>query len=383
MLALPAFIVVISVIIVFHELGHYWVARLFKTKIDAFSIGFGPRLFGWIDKVGTEWKICLLPIGGYVKFHGDASAASVPDREKLDELKRAMAAEGTDPHSILHFKPLYQRALVVFAGPFANFVLALVLLTGFLSLVGEPYQPIIVNRVMPDSPAQAAGIKAGDQIVAANGWKLFTNNDLVMHVSLAANTPLTLDILRDGHKMDLTVKPASRMITLDNMGRSEKMRGGRIGIEMKMPTEASLITYHHGPFSAAKRGVDIISTLVRSTFWYLGDLVTGQAAPNMLGGPLRIAQMSGEVAQTGVVNLIAYIALISVSVGMVNLFPIPILDGGHLLFYAIEAIQGRPLSHRVQEIGFRIGLAVLALIFIFVTWNDILYLLPGRHPGAP
>ena len=383
MLAVPAFLVVISIIIVFHELGHYWVARWFGTKIDAFSIGFGPRLVHWVDKLGTEWKICALPVGGYVKFHGDASAASVPDREKLDELKREIAKEGVDPHSILHFKPLYQRALIVFAGPFANFVLALVLLTGFFSIVGEPTYPVVVKRVMDDTPAAAAGLKAGDQILSVDGWHLYTAMDLVMHVSMSANTALTLEVRREEREFPVTLRPASKTISLNGMDGVVKMRGGQIGIEMSAPT--AITVYHHNPISAAMRGTEQVLVNIQTTFWYLGDVISGHAAPNMLGGPLRIAKYSGDAAAMGLPALIIFIAAISVSVGMINLFPIPVLDGGHLLFYAIEAIQGRPLSHRVQEIGFRIGLALLAALFIFVTWNDIIYLLPGSHagPGSP
>ena len=178
MYTLPAFLVVISIIVVIHELGHYWMARLFGTKIDAFSIGFGPKLFGWTDRRGTEWKVCLLPLGGFVKFHGDENAASVPDREQLEDIRNQMRAEGQDPHQVFHLKPLYQRALIVFAGPLANFILAIALFAGFFTLVGEPLQKVYIESVQPGSPAEEAGLLADDRITAINGWRVFSVPDL-------------------------------------------------------------------------------------------------------------------------------------------------------------------------------------------------------------
>lgn len=386
LIAIPAFLVVISVVIVFHELGHYWVARIFGTKIDAFSIGFGPQIFGWLDRLGTRWKICALPLGGYVKFHGDVDAASAPDQEKLEQIKQQISAEGIDPQSILHFKPVWQRALIVFAGPFANFVLALLLLTGFFTIVGEPTYPVIVDKVMAGSPAQRAGLQPGDQIESINGWQIYTNFDLVMHISMSANHKVSLVVRRGGQDMTIVVTPAPRTITVQGLDGPQQAWGGQIGIEMHLPTDKNAITtFRHSPLSAAIRGTEQVIMNFQATFWYLGDLIGGHRAPAAPAGVLRIAKYSGQVAATGLPNLVAFIALISMSVGTINLFPIPVLDGGHLLFYAIEAIQGRPLSHRVQEIGYRIGLALIVALFIFVTWNDIIYLLPGSQskPGSP
>jgi len=384
LIAIPAFLVVISIVIVFHELGHYWVARLFKTKIDAFSIGFGPRLFGWVDRLGTEWKVCALPLGGYVKFHGDAHAASAPDRERLEEIKQKIRSEGVDPHSILHFKPVWQRALVVFAGPFANFVLALVLLTGIYSILGEPSYPVIIAKVLPNTPAQAAGLQPGDQIIAISGWKVYSFTDVTMQVSTSPGKSLTFAIKRGNAVFDRVIKLQPKQITYDEFGRQRVMRGGQLGIERTEITQAQVTMVHHDPITAAARGIEFIVLNLRATYWYLGDVLAGRSAPDQLGGTVRIAAYSGKMASSGPFAFTIFIAFISVCVGVINLFPIPVLDGGHLLFYAIEAIQGRPLSHQVQEIGFRIGLVLIVALFIFVTWNDIIYLLPGSSkPGSP
>ena len=381
LIAIPAFVVVISIVIVFHELGHYWVARIFRTKIDAFSIGFGPQILGWTDRLGTQWKICALPLGGYVKFHGDAHAASAPDKEKLEEIKKQISAEGVDPHSILHFKPVWQRALVVFAGPFANFVLALILLTCFFSFVGEPSYNVFVESVQPNTPAERAGVKAGDQILAINGWKVLSFGDVINEVRSSPRKALEFRMRRGEQVLNIKITPEARMLPYQDGNRTRYARMGLIGIVRAEPKDAKI--YHHDLLSAAGRGYELMVLNVTGTFYYLGDVITGQSKPDQLGGPIRIARYSGEMASSGFAPFIIFIALISVSVGMINLFPIPVLDGGHLLFYAIEAIQGRPLSHRVQEIGFRIGLALIVALFIFVTWNDIIYLLPGSQskPG--
>ena len=383
MLAIPAFLVVISIVIVFHELGHYWVARIFGTKIDAFSIGFGPKLFGWTDRHGTSWKICVLPLGGYVKFHGDAHAASAPDREKLKEIEQQIRSEGTDPRSIIHFKPVWQRALIVFAGPFANFVLALVLLTGFFSFFGEPYYDVVISQVQPGTPAERVGLKPGDQVLAINGWKVYSFGDLTNEVRSSPKKPLDFEIKRGSQIFHVKITPEARMLAYPDGTRTRYARMGLVGIVRADPKNVAI--HHHDLLSAAARGYELMALDISGTFNYLSDVITGQSAPDQLGGPIRIAKYSGEVASSGFAPFIIFIALISVSVGMINLFPIPILDGGHLLFYAIEAIQGRPLSHRVQEIGFRIGLALIVALFIFVTWNDIIYLLPGSQskPGSP
>ena len=375
---LPAFVVVISIIVVIHELGHYWMGRLFNAKIDVFSIGMGPELFGWNDKLGTRWKVCALPVGGYVKFHGDENAASVPDFEELDNIRDRMMSEGQDPNRIFHLKPLYQRALIILAGPLANFVLAIALFAGFYTIIGEPLHDVIVEELVEESPAEKAGVLPGDQIIAIDGWKIFSFGDLKNQVSSASDKSLRFTISRSGESLDLMITPVrTEMEYEDQRGVKRVLPQGLIGIRSKQVDPADVETFHHSLWSALTRGYQQTVWAIDRTFHYLGGIIVGREKADQLGGPLRIAQMSGEVAQMGLDKLVIFISFVSISVGLVNLFPIPILDGGHLLFYGIEAIQGRPLSHRVQEFGFRIGLIVLALVFIFVTWNDIQFLWPG------
>ncbi len=376
--SLASFLLLISIIVVFHELGHYWIGRLVGANVDAFSIGFGPKLFGWTDRLGTQWKVCLLPLGGYVKFSGDANSASLPDREEIERLRAKMIADGIDPKRIFQLKPIWQRFIVVLAGPVANFVLAMAIFIGVFSLVGERLEPVTVDQVVAGSRAESAGLKAGDRIVAIDGWKLYSRADLFIQVSSAPNEPLVFTVERSGQTFKVTISPEAKMLKADG-DTGPATRGGQIGIMMRKPD--SSVIYHHGPISAAARGYHLTTLNIDRTFHYLKEVVTGRTTADQLRGPVGIAVASGEVAKTGPVGFLMFIALVSVSVGMVNLFPVPVLDGGHLLFYAIEAIQGRPLSHRLQEIGFRIGLALLALLFVFVTWNDVLYHLP--RAGGP
>jgi regulator of sigma E protease len=379
LISISAFLVLISIIVVFHELGHYWVGRLLGTDIEAFSIGFGPRLFGWTDRLGTQWKVCLLPLGGYVKFRGDANSASLPDQQEVERLRSQMVAEGVDPHRIFQLKPLIQRVLIVVAGPVANFVLAMVVFMGVFSIAGEGTYPVKIEKVLVGTPAEAAGLRTGDQLVAIDGWKVYSWQDVVNQVLTAPNRPLAFTILREGQSFEVVIRPAAKMVTPEGLTRPT--RGGQIGIQVQQPEKIEI--FHHGPLSAAARGYQLTILQLDRTLYYLKDVVTGQTAADQLSGPLGIAAMAGKMAERGPVNFILFIGFVSVAVGFVNLFPIPVLDGGHLLFYAIEAIQGRPLSHRLQEIGFRIGLALLALLFVFVTWNDFLYHLPKPSGPAP
>lgn len=374
-ISVASFVLLISIIVVFHELGHYWVGRLLRTDIDAFSIGFGPRLFGWTDRIGTRWKVCALPLGGYVKFRGDANSASLPDRAEIERLKAQMIADGVDPRRIFQLKPIWQRFLIVLAGPLANFILAIAIFMGVFSIAGEPTEPVIVEAVSPGTPAAAAGLKPGDRIIAIDGWKLYSRSDLYIQVSTAPNERLGFTIDRGGQVFKVDITPAAKMIPGPG-GHARPTRGGQIGIVMKGGDKVEL--YHHDPLSAAARGFHLTVLNIDRTLLYLKDVITGQTSADQLSGPLGIAQTSGQMIKSGPVGFLIFVAFVSVSVGMVNLFPVPVLDGGHLLFYAIEAIQGRPLSHRLQEIGFRIGLALLALLFVYVTWNDVVRMVTSK-----
>jgi regulator of sigma E protease len=379
LITIVAFIVLISVVVIFHELGHYWVGRLFGTDIDAFSIGFGPRLFGWTDKLGTQWKVCLLPLGGYVKFRGDANSASMPDAEEVARLKAHMEAEGIDPRRIFALKPIIQRMLIVLAGPVANFILAMVVFIGFFSIVGEDFYPVRIAKVLDGTPAQSAGLKPGDQIVQIDGWKVYSWNDVANQVATAPKKALSFTIAREARTFDVVIRPAAKMDTPPGM--SHPTRVGQIGIQWQPPSQNEVQTFRHGPLSAAGRGYHLTVLQLDRTLFYLKDVVTGQTAPDQLSGPIGIASMAGQMAKRGPEFFILFIGFVSVAVGFVNLFPIPVLDGGHLLFYAIEAIQGRPLSHRLQDLGFKIGFVLLILLFVLVTWNDFQYHLPKPDPA--
>mgnify|MGYP003387370991 CR=1 FL=1 len=380
MIFVAAFIALVLIIVVFHELGHYWMGRLFGTEVEAFSIGFGPKLFSWHDRLGTEWKVCLLPIGGYVKFSGDANSTSLPDTEEIERLRAQMISEGRDPRRIFQLKPIWQRFLIVLAGPIANFVLAIAVFMGCYSILGEPNYPVVIEKVVRGMPAEAAGLQSGDRVEAVDGWKIYSGNDFVLQVITAPNVALQFTIDRAGKLLEQTITPAGQLV--DVPGQKRRVRGGRIGVELRQPNPEDVKIFHHGLGSAALRGVHMTELNITRTFYYLRDVITGQTAPDQLSGPLGLAKAAGEQAKQGIGSFIFLIGLVSVGIGLVNLFPIPVLDGGHLLFYTIEAIQGRPLSRRVQEISFRVGLALLLALFAFVTWNDVLYHAPWASGGT-
>jgi regulator of sigma E protease len=354
------FLFVLTVVVFFHELGHFLVARWCGVRVLVFSIGFGPELIGFNDRHGTRWKLAAIPLGGYVKFFGDENAASVPDSETISHMSEEERRES------FFFKPVSQRAAIVAAGPIANFLLAIVIFAGVFTLYGKQAAPARVETVQPNSAAQAAGFQPSDLIVSINSRKIETFTDMQRVVSASAGQPLEIEIDRGGMRMTLKATPALTEIK-DNFGNVHRI--GVLGI-----TGARGEPVKVDPVTALKLGVEETWFVVERTLSYIGGVVVGKESADQLGGPIRIAQVSGQVATAGFVALIHLAAVLSISIGLLNLFPIPLLDGGHLLFYAIEAARGRPLSDRAQEYGFRIGLAIVLLLMIFATFNDILHL---------
>lgn len=361
---LPAFLFVITVVVFFHEFGHFAVARVFGIGVEVFSIGFGPAIFGWTDGKGTRWKVSWIPLGGYVKFLGDADAASTPDRAKLERLTAA------EKSTVFQGKPLYQRALVVAAGPCANFVLAIAIFALTFMLVGREVVRPIVNTVQPNSAAAAAGMRPGDVIRAIDGERIEGFADLKGIVAMSAGRTLAITVARGGKELTLHATPLLKK-SKDRFGNLQ--RAGVLGIVNKVDSSTIEIV-HYGFFGAVAEACNQTWFLVHSTMTYLWRMVAGEEDAGQLSGPVGIAKMSGQVASIGFLALIQLAALISVSIGLVNLFPVPILDGGHLLYYGFEAVMGRPLGERAQDMGFRVGLAVMLALMVLVTWNDLVRL---------
>ncbi len=358
------FLFVLTTVVFFHELGHFLVARWCGVKIKAFSIGFGPELIGFDDSQGTRWKISAIPLGGYVKFFGDEDAASTPDRATLDAL--------TDEERSDTFfgKPVWQRAAIVAAGPIANFILAIVIFAGIFTIYGREVTTARIDQVVPGSVAERAGFKTGDLILSIDGSKIETFNDLQRIVSTSADRPLAVVIERGGQELTLAATPERREVT-DRFGNVHRI--GQLGLS-RDASGANVTTERYGLPEAVLMGARETWFVIDRTFSYIGGIFAGRESTDELGGPIRVAQVSGQVATLGFVALINLAAVLSVSIGLLNLFPVPMLDGGHLVFYAIEAIRGRPLSPKAQDISFRIGLAAVLMLMLFTTWNDIMHL---------
>jgi regulator of sigma E protease len=349
------FLIILSVVVFVHELGHYLVARRNGVRIDVFSIGFGTELFGFNDRAGTRWKFSVLPLGGYVKMHGDADATS----STIDLSARP------DPDSF-PAKTVWQRMAIVAAGPFANFIFAIVALGLLFATVGRPVTPAEVGEVQPDSAAAEAGLLPGDRIAAVDGAALASFEELQVIVRDSPGTTLTFTIERAGEQLDLPVTPQLTEIT-DRFGQVHRI--GLIGI-----SRSGIEFQRSNPLLALVEGGGETFRLIGGTLYALGEMVVGSRTTEELGGPLRIAQMSGEIAKDGVVPMIWFMAVLSVNLGLINLFPIPMLDGGHLVMYAVEALRGRPLNERSQEVAFRFGLVLVLTLMVFATWNDLVQL---------
>jgi len=358
------FLFVLTIVVFFHELGHFLVARWAGVKVLTFSLGFGPELFGFNDRHGTRWKVSAIPLGGYVKFFGDDSEASTPSSDAL----QAMTEE--ERKVSFHYKKVGPRAAIVAAGPFANFLLAIVIFAALFTFYGKPSQTARVDTVQENSAAATAGFKSGDVVVAIDGAAIDSFTDMQRIVSARAGTPLVFTVKRGEAVVTLTGTPQLREIK-DSFGNTHRI--GVLGIT-RATGPGDIVTQPVSPTTAVWLGVKETWFVVDRTVSYITGIFVGRENPDQVGGPIRIAQISGQVATIGLAALIHLTAVLSVSIGLLNLFPVPLLDGGHLLFYAVEAIRGKPLSERSQELGFRVGLALVLMLMIFATYNDILHL---------
>jgi len=351
-----SFLLVIGPLIFIHELGHYLAGRAFGVKADAFSIGFGREILGWTDKRGTRWKIGWMPFGGYVKFAGDMNPASTPTREwlMLPPEERAKTFQS---------KPVWQRFLIVLAGPMANFLFAVVVFAAVFSLHGELRTPPVVSQVVPGSAAAAAGIRAGDRIAMIAGQDVDRFEDIVEIVRLRPGEPLAVDVERGAERLHLIVTPGVR-VEKDRFGNV--FRIGMLGV-----ASGARVIVPLRPHQVAGAAVRETVSSVRMMIDTLAQVITGRRSASELGGPLRIAQFSGQVASIGWFEVVMFMTMISINLGFINLLPVPLLDGGHLFFYAIEAVRRRPLTPMAQEWAFRSGLALLLTMMVFVTMNDL------------
>lgn len=359
--ALVGFLFVLTVVVFIHELGHFLVARWFGVRVLVFSIGFGPELFGFNDRHGTRWKVSAIPLGGYVKFFGDENAASVPDQAAV-----AAMSEADRKVSFVHQK-VGPRAAIVVAGPLANFILAIVIFATAAMIYGRQSTLPRVDTVQPSSAAAAAGFQPADVVQSINGRSIRSFSDMQRIVSFSAGEELTIVVERGGKQVTLKAIPALQDVK-DNFGNTHRM--GVLGITRSVAADE--VRFERVGFLTAV-GIGFTETwaLVEQTMTYIWRIFAGRASADQLGGPIMIAQISGQVASVSFALLVQFVAMISVSIGLLNLFPVPLLDGGHLLFYLIEAVRGRPLSERAQEYGFRIGMALVLMLMVFATYNDI------------
>jgi regulator of sigma E protease len=358
------FLFVLTIVVFFHELGHFLVARWAGVKVLTFSLGFGPELAGFNDRHGTRWKISAVPLGGYVKFFGDDSEASTPSSEML----AGMSEE--ERKGSFHHKKVAPRVAIVAAGPIANFILAILIFAGMSLYFGKPSSIPRVDAVQPDSVAASAGFKVGDVVASIDGHAIESFLDMQRIVSTSAGSALVFHVKRGGAEVTLTATPALKEVK-DLFGNSHRV--GVLGVQYNAqpddPKSAPV-----GYLESVKIGVEQVWFIVTSTFKFIGTLFVGAGSSGDVSGPLGIARLSGQAASLGFQFLLQLCGALSVSIGLLNLFPVPLLDGGHLLFYAIEAFRGRPLSERAQEMGFRIGLGLVLMLMVFATYNDILHL---------
>ncbi|WP_429911248.1 M50 family metallopeptidase [Glycocaulis sp.] len=386
LLSVAAFVAVISFVVVIHELGHYLAGRYFGVHAEVFSIGFGPTLASWHDRKGTLWRIAGLPLGGYVRFLGDADAVSARDQATLERLKAARA----DADKVFHFKPVWQRAIIVLAGPVANFLLAIILFAAVGMARGEATIEPLIGEITAESPAEAAGFQSGDLLLTIDGQRARTFTDLSQAVMTRAGQPMRFTVERDGAELTLHATPRREM-RADGLGGTRAF--GFLGVGLS--SEAQIIQRRFGPVEALGHGVTQTGRVLVTIVDYLARLVTFQASLEHINGPLGIATTAGQVANIAVAdpgagegssydlsvalmrlatNLVLLAGLLSVAIGLMNLLPIPVLDGGHLVYYAYEAVAKHPPSPSVQSLGLKAGLALILGLMVVATWNDLNYL---------
>ena len=356
------FIVLILIVVFIHEYGHYYFAKRYGVGVTDFSIGFGKEIFGWKDKSGTRWKICWIPLGGYVKFFGDRNVYSQSDHKEI--LEKYTEEE---QQKLFTLKPLYQRALIVFGGPLANFILALVIFFSIYTFIGKDLTPAVINEVQKDSPAMIGGLKDNDIILEIDGNKVQSIMEVSKYIMMSTDDFIDFKVKRSYDEIILKIKP-DMIDSEDNLGNSVKKRmvGIKLGAYNNEINHVKL-----GPAQSLFHAANEVYYVSISSLKYIVGMITGKADTSQLGGPIRIAKISGQVADIGLLAFISMMAYISISLGLVNLFPIPMLDGGHLMFYAFEMILGRPLSQKTQEGFFRIGMFLLISLMFFTTFNDL------------
>jgi len=356
------FIALILVVVFIHEYGHYYFAKRYGVGITDFSIGFGKEIFGWNDKSGTRWKICWIPLGGYVKFFGDRNVYSQTDQEKIINQYNK-----NDQDKLFVLKPLYQRALIVVAGPLANFLLAIVIFFSVYTFVGKDFTPAVINEVQKNSPAMTAGLKNNDIIVSIDGNKVKSIMEVSKFIMMSTSQFVDFTVTRLNQNLTFKVMP-NIVASEDNLGNkiNKRMVGIKLGAYNNEINHVRL-----GPIKAIYYAVSEVYYVSTSSLKYLGSMIAGSGDSSQLGGPIRIAKITGQVAEFGFLPFLSMMAYISISLGLINLFPIPMLDGGHLMFYGFEKLLGRPLSQKVQEGFFRIGMFLLLSLMFFTTFNDL------------
>ncbi len=357
------FLFVLSIVIFFHELGHFLVGRLCGVKIDVFSLGFGPEVAALVDGKGTRWRIGMLPLGGYVKFHGDANGASMSNAAALAAVPEA------EKSTTFFAQKVWKRAVIVAAGPIANFILAILIFTGIYFVHGRGILIPEIDKIIPGSVAEAAGFAPGDIVVSIDGNKIESFEDMQRIVQTSSDTPLSFVVERHGTRITLVATPRRRDVSTP-VGTS---RVGVLGVEANA-SAANWHVQHYGLVELAKLATAETGFIIEQTASYAGGLLTGRELTDQLSGPIRIAEVSGQMAKIGFAALLNLAAVLSISIGILNLLPIPLLDGGHLFYYAIEAVRGKALNERIQQVGFRIGLTLVAGLMILATYNDILRL---------